>query len=251
MGELIAAGVKSGFGFWWPALRRNWPALLTLALVGELVVMARPTISLLPAAFAFPACIAELYSQAFELPTERYARSRRLLSAWALFCVFMGVVGLLFFVVLLCTLYAVASAGSSFDPKQVSTWAASIDARGRLVASAVFILGLLAMGWVAMRVWLASAATITENRIAMLSTWVYTRGRVVSMAITRALLTLPAALLILLFFVLLPKYDRSRGAGLVALLSLAPIFAFAWIPMQVGAAAEFYRRRVLPPEPAR
>ena len=249
MGELIIAGVRAGLRFWWPGLRAGAVqlallALLTLAFFYSTLVWAEYGL------IALYICtviiyVYNLYVSDLDQASSTFQKMVRLACSWFLLALFMFVLGLLFFVVILCTLYAVASAGSGFDPSQIATWASAVDHRGRGVASTVFVVGLAALGWAAMRVWLASTATVAEDRVAMLSTWPYTRGQVIAATATRLILTIPAAAV--LFF-----FSRMHLVPtVVSDLTIVPAVIFAiWFPPQVGAAAEFYRRRVLPSETA-
>ena len=248
MRELIVAGVRAGLRAWRP-WRSKGMFFALLVSYAVLQTYDRPSLWILfvIALVVLPFALA-VYVQG--LVGERGLDLKvtlRLVASWLLAGLFLVVVLLLFFVVLISSLYAVASAGSGFNPKDVSTWAASVDARGRVVASVVFLIGLAGVGWCVMRVWLASATTVLEDRIAMLSTWPFTRNRVLPMALTRILLSLPAALALFLLTLTLAFGGRSRPAFLAP--SCGWVLILAWLPMQIGAEVEFYRRRVLPPEP--
>ena len=196
------------------------------------------------------AAAAGLYRAALGLPPStdrlRVLWEPRLLASFALFCLFLSVVGLLFFVIILCVAYAVASAGHGFDAKQVTTWAGAVDARGKIVGSVAFLIGLAWLAWAKMRVSLFAASTVAEGRVAMLSTWPYTRGLVLPMLGARLVLLAPAVLLCWAVWALtagLPAPWRPwlASAGWIAALSLVAM------PLQVGAGAAFYARRSTPP----
>nr|MDQ2861818.1 hypothetical protein [Pseudomonadota bacterium] len=54
----------------------------------------------------------------------------RLLDVWLLTTLFMSILGLLLFIALIASAYAVASAGAGFVAAEPATWARAVDARG-------------------------------------------------------------------------------------------------------------------------
>ena len=95
----------------------------------------------------------------------------RLLAVWLLSAAFLGVLALLVFVVVLCFAYAAASAGVGFVASDAATWGPAVDARGRIVVSAVGLSGAAALVWAATRISFASSASVATGRVQVLSTW--------------------------------------------------------------------------------
>ena len=256
MAGLFAAGVTSGLRFWARGVSAASGALARLVIVGVLAVVAladRSSLALVLGPLAILLAVvaaARLYRAAFQLPLGGGWVSSiwepRLLAGFALFCLFLGVLGLLVFVIILCVAYAVASAGHGFDPKQVTTWAGAVDARGKIVGSAAFLIGMAGLAWAKMRVSMFAAATVAEDRVAMLSTWPYTRGLVLPMLGARLVLLAPPVLLCWAVWALSSTLSPQwrpwlEAAGIVAVLSVVAM------PFQVGAGAVFYERRSAPP----
>lgn len=153
---------------------------------------------------------------------------------------FLFVLGLLFFVVLICTGYAVASSGPGFKGAQVMTWAPAIVGNGRWVFGAVGLLGAAGMVWAATRISLGAVVTVATGKVAVLSTWPVTRGRVVSIVVAAlATFALPLAVVVVPSVALrgLGELEafRARVAEGVVLVGL-------WVPMGIGLMAFLVRR---------
>lgn len=222
-GGLIAVSV--GVGLWAWSARVSAPA-------GGLLIL--PGLAL-----ACLAVQAALWTAALDQPPEAWragvlARAMlRMLAAWLLKAIFLFVLGLLALVVLLCTAYAVASAGPGFRGSEIATWAPAINGPGRLVFGAVGIVVGLGMVWAAARVSLASAATMGLGRVLMLSTWPLTRAWAWSLVLATLLLGAGSAALIMLAYRLSgPAGDAVAGIVLGGL----------WFPLNVGMKAYIWKR---------
>lgn len=222
-GGLIAVNV--GVGLW------AWSARVSAPAGGFLIL---PGLAL-----ACLAVQAALWIVALGQPPEAWragalARSMlRLLGAWTLKAIFLCVLGLLALVVLLCTAYAVASAGHGFRASEIATWAPAIDGRGRMVFGAVGIALGLGMLWAAARVSLASAATMASGRVLMLSTWPATRVWGWSLVLITLLLGAGAAVLVSAAY---------RLAGPVGDAVAGLIIGGLWLPLNVGVTAYIWNR---------
>lgn len=156
----------------------------------------------------------------------------RIAAAWILSAAFLGVLALLLFVTLLCFAYAVAFAGHGFNPADAATWAPAVDERGRMVVSAVAIIGVAAMiyGWA--RISVAEVASVARGKIQVLSVWSMTRGRAILILVANAVIAVPPALVFLA-----GRAFATSGAGLLWHVAEAAVLAGVWLPMNVGLMA--------------
>ncbi len=170
-----------------------------------------------------------------------------LLAVWLLGAVFLFILGLLAFVALIASAYAVASAGAGFVAADPATWGPAVDGRGRLVVGAVGVVGAAALLWAALRLSLAAAASVARGRVQVLSAWPLTRRYAwtigLALALALALIAAPLALL-------LAALSFAGGALKPAPPIVAAAVGFAqglvvaglWLPMTVGLMAYLYRR---------
>ncbi len=166
----------------------------------------------------------------------------RLCAVWLLSLTFFSVLGLLVFVVLLASAYAVASAGPGFVSSQVSTWAPAIQGRGRLPLALVGFGGLAILGWAATRVALAPAATIARGRILVLATWPLTRHLGWRLLAARMVFAVPFASLAVLAI----RAGRAPSATVEAwALAFAAglLLTGVWLPLNVGLMSYIFERR--------
>jgi hypothetical protein len=240
----LAAAVR----FMPAAWRAAWAALLLVTgiLAGWLAAIGRGPAVLPSAVWLLLAMAAMLAARGalWRLALRREGRGPaglqwgavevRLAAVWALWGLFLAVLALLLFVVLLCAAYAVASAGSGFDPARVMTWAPAIDARGRVLLGTVASLGAAGMIFAAVRVSLAEPASVARGQVQVLSTWALARGGVWSILIgNAAIAAAPAAA-----FVLAPAEIGWR-------LVQAAVVAAVWLPMNVGFMAYVFEGRAM------
>jgi hypothetical protein len=168
----------------------------------------------------------------------------RLAVVWVLSFLFVAILGLLLATGLLSLVYAVASTGRGFDPANASTWASAVDARGRLVIGAAMVAGTAALAWAVLRISLAEAASVTDEKVQVLSTWRLTQGRVAAIALGNFFLAVvPAAALLL-------APPRMGGVDWLRPLAFGLVLAGVWLPLQVGLMAYVFERRAAP-EPDR
>ena len=154
---------------------------------------------------------------------------------------FLSILGLLLLVVLLCTAYAVASAGPGFVASDIATWARAIAGRGQVVFGLVALAGAAGMVWAATRICLAAAVTVAQDKVQVLATWPITRDRVVPIVLAGALTAAgPFVVLATARLVLRSMLDPSaQFAGHVV---MGVILVGLWVPMGIGLMAYLQRR---------
>jgi len=174
----------------------------------------------------------------------QWARAEwRLAAVWLLSALFMAILGLLLFILLLASAYAVASAGAGFVASEPATWAAAVDGRGRFALGAVAAVGLAALLWARLRLSLGSAASVARGRVQVLSAWPITRGRALSMAVGVVLVGLGPVLLLAALASGTP-FVAGKSAAVRDLADLAEglVIAGLWLPLDAGLMSYFYRR---------
>jgi len=147
---------------------------------------------------------------------------------------FLIILGLLFLVVLLCTAYAVASAGPGFVASDVMTWAGAIIGRGRFVFGLVFAAGAAGMIWAAARICLATPITVASGKVQVLATWPLTRDRTVPILISGLITSVAPFGAIALI---------SMGSGILIDLARGMVLVGLWLPLAVGLMA-YWRQRL-------
>lgn len=170
------------------------------------------------------------------------ATEARLAMVWVLSGLFLAILFLLLLVVLLCSAYAVASAGRGFDPASVSTWARAIDARGRLLLTGAAILGLAGLAYAWVRISLAEASSVAHARVEVLSTWRLSRGHELTIiAGNLAIAAIPAAVLFA------AQMNTPVGAHeLLRASACGLVLAGVWLPLNVGLMAYVFRCHAAP-----
>jgi len=168
---------------------------------------------------------------------------RRLLVVWLLTALFIFILGLLLFIVLIASAYAVASAGAGFVAAEPSTWARAVDGRGRFALGAVAAIGIANLLWARMRICLGPAASVARGRVQVLSAWPITRGRAWPIAAAAVLISVgPGLLLAALAFGILPAAGKSAGIRDLADMAQGLVIAGLWLPLDVGLMTYFFRR---------
>lgn len=165
----------------------------------------------------------------------------RLLIVAALRLLFLSVLGLLMFVLVLAVAFAAASSGHGFVVSQIATWAPAVDVRGRVLVTIVTLAGAAGIAWAALRISLAEAATVASAKVKLLESWPLTRGRVLAILISSAVLAAPLLLLRAAAYTPLGAWAISAVGGLW--------IGGVWVPMSVGLMAYFYSIRVPPAQP--
>ena len=170
----------------------------------------------------------------------------RLAAVWGLTTVFMAILGMLAFVVLLAFAFAVASAGHGFVVARIATWAAAVDARGRVVVGCVSLFAAVGLTWAAARVAFASAASVYEGRLQVLASWPLTRGRTLPVIIGRLLIGLGVAGVAAVALGLLSGAGRTSPVGVwSAALAIAVVIGGLWLPLGAGLMAYLYKQNSL------
>ena len=251
---MILGSLRAGVAFLPRAWSRPWfVALVAITAAVGLATVIRASAStwispliLVFAVFYLPLVQAPLYALALLAPAskdEGVARYGRLLAVNLLTVVFLAVPGLLLSVIGLGVAYGMAYAHPGFDPKNATTWTAS----GPVLLGGGVVVGIggLTMLWLLSRVSLGPAASVTERRVTMLSSWPLTRG--LGWRIVAARLVLGAAALLLVWLVqrLAPAGASARIAAMVCDILFVAIF----LPMEVGMLSFFFARRSPLPVP--
>jgi hypothetical protein len=159
----------------------------------------------------------------------------RLLGAMALLVLFMLLAALFLFLIALVVAVATYSLG---DPHAaMPSDYTQLPPNLQLAFSVLLLIFLLACVWVGVRLCLYPAATITEKKVQLFSTWHLTRGQF--WPIFAALLTLFVPVLLLAMAVQAASaYPVVQGA-LAVVLNVGVTFGVA--PMVIGLYAHLYR----------
>ena len=253
-GDLIVGGVAAAYRNLVPAWRGAWASLLFSGLTWGLWQASAASTPRAPSAavwFAL-ATIAGLMAKgaAFRLALGRGTLGPgglqlglvewHLILVGLLSLVFLSVLGSLFFVVLICVGYAVASSGPGFDAARVMTWAPAIVGNGRAVFGVVAAIGAAGMTWAATRISFAAAATVATGKLSVLSTWPLTRGKVVPiLAAAFATFAMPLALVVVSS---LASHGLGGGEAFAARVALGAVMVGLWVPLGVGLMAYLYHR---------
>ena len=254
--ELIFGGVRAAYRNMAPAWRGAWAGLIFSGLTTGLWLATAKTAPHAPSTFIWwiLTVVAGLMAKGavFRLAVGRGKPGPgglqlgrvefNLIIVALLTFAFLFVLSLLFLVVLLCTAYAIASAGSGFVASDVATWAGAIVGRGRIVFGLVALVGAAGLVWAAARISLAAAVTVARGEIQVLATWPMTRDRVVSIVLAGVLTAAGplAALAILQLTLRLAVADPSiQFAGRIV---SGLIMVGLWVPMSIGLMANLQRR---------
>jgi len=179
----------------------------------------------------------------------------RLLAVVLLRGLLLGLLGALFLTVLAAVYVgtAAAEAAQGFAVATRSGWRPTLDPLGWTVVSSVGLGGLAGLGWIALRLYLAFAVTVAAGRVQLLSTWVLTRARVLTILAAVTLIVLPSLGVILAVrighdLLISSGWGDSRLiAGICSLIAgLGHSFLIA--PLSVGLMTYLYDR--LGPEDA-
>ncbi|HEY1879796.1 MAG TPA: hypothetical protein VGG68_07690 [Caulobacteraceae bacterium] len=238
MGGLVVGGIAAAARFLVRAWTAAWAALaLDIAVLTLALSLGRPAFWIAAVAISLMArgALWRLASDHGRLGPgglQAGILEVRLAGVWVLAGLFLGVIGLLALVALLCSAYAVASTGRGFDQAQIATWGPAIAGRGRLLLGVVGIVGAIGFTYAAARISLAEAATVNRKRLQVLSSFALTRGRALSLAIAHLLLALP--------LIGLAAWGAINGANGAWAMAGGLAIGGLWLPMSVGLMAYAY-----------
>ena len=245
----IVASVKAAFAVVGPAWRRAPLSLaaasgaLALAFLGRRHPQLTPFVPLFLALALAGALAAQARLFADGATSATLGRRMlRLLVVWLLMLTFLFIIGLLFFVVLLASGYAAASAGAGFVASDVATWTPAITGRGRVLLGVVFAVGALSLGWTHARISLAPPASIAQDRVVMLSGWPLTHKA--GLAILAADLLVGAGPILLLWLVAAARTAAGPEASGLANLARGLVIGGLWLPLNIGLSTSLYARVV-------
>jgi hypothetical protein len=251
---LIVGGLEAAGRFVAPAWRGGWGAMSLAGIawaIWSATRIERPnsawaTVSLFAAALAFLAAQGSLWRLALGQgrPAPRLGRTElRLLIVWLLTVTFLGVLGLLLLVGVLCAAYAVASAGAGFVTADPSTWAPAVDDRGRVVVSILGFSGGAGLVWAASRIALAWAATMAGQHVQVLSTWPLTKHRAWRIALSKILVSAwPAALLLSSALARRSRWGAEPHSIWLLSLTDGLVIAGLWLPLNIGLMTYLFAR---------
>ncbi len=249
--ESIVGGVTAAARFVAPAWRGAWAGLvLTAIALGGFLASAGLSrwAWLLAAVLAASVARGALYRLAMGLPgagpggLQWKGAEGRLLAVWLLTAVFLAILTLLLLTALIATAYAVASAGVGFVAAEPASWAKAVDGRGRLVLGAAGAAGAATLAWAALRLCLASAASVARGAVQVLSAWPLTRRRPWRLALALALVGAPPAIVLAALSLASEALDRPPVMAAAIGLAQGLVVAGLWLPMTVGLMAYLYRR---------
>jgi hypothetical protein len=159
----------------------------------------------------------------------------RLLGALALLG-FLMLIGVLFLVLMIIVCGAAAVFTASVKTGQVAN-AAPASPEATAIGSAFLLVGMLIAMFVAVRVCLYPAATVTNGKIQVFSTWPLTRGQFWQIFGAMILLNLPSLILSMLVFYVAMSPALSAVFGVVH----SAVIAFIELPLLNGLYAYLYR----------
>jgi hypothetical protein len=249
-GTSVAIGetIRAGFAAVRPSLSRCWAALaagLGLSIAGALLNRGLPT-SLLLALLGSTLVCGALYRQAFGRKPGWHglrwgADEGRVLASHLLVLAIMSIVGVVLLLVVSSVTLGVARANDpKFDVTSLEALRGAVSGPGEIIVASVPLLCLVLLGWLAMRLALASAASVEQAQVRALSAFPLTRGLILPLAGSLLVLMTPLVLAAMVAGAL----SATAGFALVGvdiLVSAAVYFYF--VPAWVGALVHVYRRR--------
>ena len=167
----------------------------------------------------------------------------RLLGAMALLALFLVLAGLFAFLIAVLVTVAMMVTADSHAP--IPSDYSQLPVNVQLTLSVLVIVFLLAVAWGLIRLCLYPAATVTEKRVQLFSTWGLTRGHFWRILLAGAVIVGPFFLL----FMLAESVRTPVVTSVLGVLVLA-VSAFVVTPMSVGLLAHLYRRLRRAPAPA-
>jgi hypothetical protein len=142
---------------------------------------------------------------------------------------------------------AAAESAGGFAAATRPGWRPSLDSLGWTVVAGVGLVGLAALSWIGLRLYLAAAATVAMGRVQLLSAWPLTKGHVGRILGSLTLVLAPGALVLLAAGIgrgLLMTGDEGGWRMFVVLLGLAAGAGatFLILPLSVGLMIYLYDR---------
>jgi len=249
----IGRTVRAGMAGWAPGLRTCWAALVAGAVLGLLPRVAGLALFGLPLELAATTvAYGALYRHAFDGPAGfkglRWgAVEWRLLAVQILVTVILTVVMAVLAVLVGAVVVGVAKSNAPrLDITSVDAWRAALGGPGALAASLPPLLSMAIMIWLFLRLSLAPAATVDLGRVQVLSAFGRTRGAVLVLAASGAVLAAPAVILVVLVGYLRAIAGFPEGALVPELVSVALVF-FYLLPVWTAALVDVYRVQPAPP----
>lgn len=258
MGEgsaTIGGTVRAGMAGWAPGVRACWAALATGAVLGLLPRALPPGLAFLSLPLELAAATlayGALYRAAFGGPAGwkglRWGvQEWRLLAVQALVTLILTVVVAVLAVLVAAVVVGVAKSNApGLDITSLDAWRGALDGPGALAAGLPPLLSMAIMLWLFLRLSLAPAATVDLGKVQVLSAFGRTRGVVLVLAASGAVLAAPAIILVVVIGYLRAVAGFSEGALIPELVSVAVVF-FYLIPVWTAALVDVYR---LQPAPA-
>ncbi len=257
MGERSAAigrTVRAGLTGWAPALRTCGAALAVGAVLGLLPRALPPGLGFLALPLEFAAttlAYGALYRAAIRGPSGwnglRWGVVEwRLLAVQALITVILTVVATVLAVLVGAVVVGIGKASDpNLDITSLDAWRAAVDGPGAILAGLPPLLSAAIMIWLFLRLSLAPAATVDQGKVQVLSAFGLTRGVVLPLAATGAMLAAPALILVVAIGYVRAIAGFSEGALVPQLVSVALLF-FYLIPVWTAALVDVYRHRASP-----
>jgi hypothetical protein len=172
----------------------------------------------------------------------------RLLGVFALRVALFGVLGALLLVVM-GALYigaAAAVAGAGHSVAEVARTRGAVDPAVSAIVSIAALAGLVGLTWVAIRLYLAPAATAALGRVQLLSTWPVTRGHawpiLGSVVLVMAPLILSGLAIRAGRVLLSVRFAQHRTDAAILGLIIGLVHAFLVLPVSVGLMCYVYDR---------
>lgn len=249
---MILESLRAAMAFLPRAWGRPWFGIVVVAVAAggfASLAVADPINWMSPAIivatlFLLPLIQGPLYALALDEPEPGVAagasRYVRLVVVGILTDIFLAIPGLLIFVVGLGAAYGMAYANPGFNPVDVSTWTAS----GPVMVGSTIVLGIggLALLWLSARVALGPAATVTERRVLMLSTWPLTRGKAWRLVVGRLLVSICVVVIVIAASMVVRALAPASAGRIVPILGGVLVLGLR-PPLKVGLLSYFYRHR--------
>ncbi|MBO9558517.1 MAG: hypothetical protein J7515_08010 [Caulobacter sp.] len=251
----IGGTVRAGMAGWAPGVRTSWAALAAGAVLGLLPRALPPGLALLGLLLELAAATlayGALYRHAFAGPLGwkglRWGVEEwRLLAVQALVTIILTVVSAVLLVLVLAVVVGVAKVNQpDLDIISAGAWRAALNGPGAVPAGLVPLLSMVTIAWLFLRLSLAPAATVDLGKIQVLSAFGRTRGVVLVLAASGAVLAAPAIILVVAIGYLRAVAGFAEGALIPELVSVACVF-FYLIPVWTAALIDVYRRQPAPP----
>ncbi len=258
MGEGSAAigrTVRAGIAGWAPGVRACWAALAAGAVLGLLPRVLPPGLGFLGLPLELAAttvAYGALYRTAFGGPAGwkglRWGvQEWRLLAVQVLVTVILTIVAAVLAVLVAAVVVGVAKVNEpGLNITSVEAWRRALDGPGAVPVGLAPLLSMIVMIWLFLRLSLAPAATIDQDRIQVISAFGRSRGAVLILAAAGVVLAAPAIILAVAIGRFQAVMGFSEDVLVVEPLIAAAIFFFYLIPVWTAALVEVYRVQPAP-----